>query len=95
MRLIVTHLAITTKTLWLLCAVGQAASLWNPMSMATFLGCLSVWMWAFRKPVSLPSAAVAALDGATYRSISPEINLKLLQLNHQLGRFWRAEAPRA
>jgi hypothetical protein len=70
------------------------ASLWNLLGMATFLGCLSVWMWAFRKPVSPPKAGVAALDGSVYRSISPEINLKLLQLNEQLSRFWRAEAPR-
>ncbi len=72
----------------------QYVSLWNTMSMVSFLACLFVWGWALRKPAAQPTPAPLMLDRSAYREIIPDVNWRLRLLNEHLIQFWRLEAPR-
>jgi hypothetical protein len=72
--------------------LSQYVSVWNLIGMAAFLGCMLVWTWAFRKPVSQPVGARLFADDSTYLAIVPEVNWRLHALNEQLMQFWRRES---
>jgi hypothetical protein len=73
--------------------LSRYVTLWNVFGIATFLACLLLWTWAFRKAIPL-AAADPLLDRSVYLKIIPEVNWRLRALNEQLIRFWDLEAPR-
>ena len=67
----------------------------NVVGMTTFLACLLLWSWAFRKAV--PQAAAAdpqLLDHSVYLKIIPDVNRRLRALDEQLIQLCRLEASR-
>jgi len=68
------------------------SALWNLLGMLAFLASLSIWTWALRKPQPQAEPREFLLPRGVYKSLTPEINLRLRLLNEQLGRFWPAEA---
>jgi hypothetical protein len=71
------------------------ASLWNGFGMLSFVACLSMWIWAFRKRQPADVDAVDATDVALYGTLMPRVNWRLRVLNEELIRLWRPEAPGA
>jgi len=69
-------------------------ALWQIVTMGTFTVMQVAWAVVLRKPLPAQQAVVKSLPPAVYDRISPEINLGLRQLNDQLGKFWKVEAPR-
>jgi hypothetical protein len=63
-------------------------SLWNPLGMAAFLGCLLLWTWAFRHSIRQTVASPMFVDGTVYMNTIPEMNWRLRSLNEQLMQFW-------
>jgi hypothetical protein len=68
---------------------------WNVFGMVSFLACLFLWSWAFRKPAPQPAAALAFLDSSVYLKLVPEVNWRLRSLDKELIQMWRLEAPRS
>ena len=69
------------------------ASLWNVLGILAFLACLTMWIWAFRKPQPAHSGGVEPTDLAVYGTLMPRVNWQLRALNEELIRLWRPEAP--
>jgi len=67
---------------------------WNFLGVFTYLICLSMWSWALRKTIPVPSFGATSLFAKTvYQRISPEVNAQLRRLNEQLSQFWRLKEP--
>jgi hypothetical protein len=69
-------------------------AVWQLVTMSAFTIMQVAWAVALRKPLPARQSAVKMLPPSIYEQISPEINLGLRQLNDQLGKFWKVEAPR-
>lgn len=67
---------------------------WNVLGIVAFAGTVTIWGWAVLQMRAAQEDALALLPGDVYRVLIPEVNLKLSELNEQLSRFWKAEAPR-
>lgn len=68
--------------------------IWNVLGMLVFLASLSLWAWALRRPQPAADASEAQFTPEIYRSMAPQINVRLRLLNEQLNQFWKAEATR-
>jgi hypothetical protein len=68
--------------------------LWNVLANVAFSFSLVIWGWALLRNEPALEASPALLRAGTYRVFIPEVNRKLADLNDELGRFWKAEAPR-
>jgi hypothetical protein len=73
----------------------QYEALWRLLGTLAFLATMSVWFSALRKP--LPSAATlhALLPGDVYRTMAPEVNVRLRRLNEQLSKLGRVKEHRS
>jgi hypothetical protein len=67
---------------------------WNFMGLVSFLASMAVWFWGFRKQEVTKASRVVLLPRAIYKSLSPQLNLQLQQLNDRLSLFWQIEEPR-
>jgi hypothetical protein len=75
--------------------LNQYYVLWNVLETLAFLAVLVLWTWTFRgyrwairpEPVLLPANV--------YRELSPDVNLRLSELNERLSEFWTMERPRS
>jgi hypothetical protein len=67
---------------------------WNEVAMTTFAVVLLVWILAMRatSAVSVPKPELASAD--LYRTLAPQMNRRLLELNEQLIRLWKLEQPK-
>jgi len=67
---------------------------WNLLGVFTYLICLTMWSWALRKTIPVPSFGSTSLFAKiVYQRISPEVNAQLRGLNGQLSQFWRLKEP--
>jgi hypothetical protein len=70
------------------------AMLWNSVGTLSFVGSLLLWTWAMRRTASETTFEPELLSENHYRSLAPEINVRLKTLNEQLSHFWRVEGNR-
>ena len=70
-------------------------AVWQLVTMSAFTVIQIAWAVALRNPLPASQTAVKRLPPSVYQQLSPEINLGLRQLNDQLGKFWKVEAPRS
>ena len=68
--------------------------LWNSVGTLSFLASLLLWSWGLRRAQPQATAEPELLSESFYRTIAPEINLRLKALNEQLSRFWHVEGKR-
>jgi hypothetical protein len=71
------------------------APFWNFLEVLSYLACLLIWTWALCKPLPQLATDPTLLPGSVYQQLSPEINLRLRQLNERLSDFWRGKGPRS
>jgi hypothetical protein len=69
--------------------------LWRFRGSLVFIGSLSLWISAFRKPLPETRLRPALISGDIYRAVAPEVNLRLRLLNEQLSKFGRLGAHRS
>ena len=70
------------------------ATLWNVLNTFAFMASLLLWMWALRATQPPTAAAPELLSDSVYRTLAPEISLRLKALNEHLSQWWYAEAKR-
>jgi hypothetical protein len=70
------------------------SNVWNFMGMVSFLASMVLWFWGFRKQQTTEASYAELLPKEIYRSLSPQLNLQLRQLNDRLSIFWQIEEPR-
>ena len=68
--------------------------LWNEVAMTAFMVVLALWIFAMRatSTVNVPKPELA--DADLYRTLAPQMNRRLLELNEQLIRLWKLEQPK-
>lgn len=68
--------------------------LWNEVAMTSFILVLALWTFAMRatSTVNVPKPELA--DADLYRTLAPQMNRRLLELNEQLIRLWKLEQPK-
>ena len=67
------------------------ARVWNDVGMVAFCGVLVLWIFAMRavETVRVPQPELQPLD--VYRSLAPQMNRRLAELNQKLIRLWKLE----
>ena len=71
------------------------ASLWNEVGMVGFLGVLSLWILAMRAVAAAKDSARPQLGSPhLYRTLSPQMNRRLGELNDHLLRLRKLERPK-
>jgi hypothetical protein len=70
------------------------AALWNLMGSLAFLASLLLWNWALRETQTLAGPETTLLSEGVYRTLAPEINMRLKVLNENLRGFWYPEGKR-
>jgi len=70
--------------------VQRYIPMWTFLNVLATFASLLVWTWAFRQPRLAP-VEQPLLTGEPYRTIGPEVNVKLRLLNEQLSRFWKVD----
>jgi hypothetical protein len=74
--------------------LGSYETFWNLLGTLAFIASLTLWIWAVRERQEERRWQPEMLTGVAYRTLVPEINLRLKALNEQLGRFWYVEAKK-
>jgi hypothetical protein len=64
--------------------VVHANDWWNTVRTAAFIGSLTIWCFALRKPIPEPAEAPILLPAEVYQELSPAISLRLRALNDRL-----------
>ena len=70
--------------------IYQAA--WEIVIMISFVASLTIWIVALRKPFPVDDRQIASPSDSAYRTLSPEINERLREINEKLLRLWKLEA---
>jgi hypothetical protein len=70
------------------------APLWNLTGSLAYLATLLLWNWALRKGQTVATQEATLLPDGVYRTLAPEINMRLKVLNENLHRFWYPEGKR-
>jgi hypothetical protein len=73
----------------------QYEDLWRILGILAFLASLSLWFSAFRKPLPVLASGPALLPGDVYRTLAPEVNVRLRRLNEQLSKLGRSRKHRS
>jgi hypothetical protein len=71
------------------------ARMWNDVGMVAFSGVLVLWIFAMRAVATLPVPRPELQPHEVYRSLAPEMNRRLAELNRKLIRLWRLEQPKS
>ena len=69
------------------------SSVWNFAGMISFLLSLGLWLWGFLAPQRAEAASPQLLPRHVYRSLSPQLNRQLRELNERLSMFWQTGEP--
>jgi hypothetical protein len=69
--------------------------LWRLLGALAFLASLSLWFSAMRKALPIPTSRATLLPGEIYRTLAPEVNLRLRRLNEQLSKLGQGRARRS
>ena len=68
---------------------------WNEVGMISFLGVLSLWILAMRAVAAAKASLAPGLATANrYRTLAPQLNRRLVELNEQLIRLRKLEQPK-
>jgi hypothetical protein len=67
---------------------------WNLLGTLSFLASMLLWTWAFRRKQPETAFETEVVSEHLYRTLVPEINARLRELNEQLGHFWHVEGKR-
>jgi hypothetical protein len=70
------------------------ATLWNLLGTLSFLASMLLWSWAFRRTQYATTFETGLVPEDLYRTLAPEINARLKELNEQLRHFGHAEGKR-
>ncbi len=70
------------------------ATLWNLLGTLSFLASMLLWSWAFRRTQPATAFETERVPEDLYRTLAPEINARLRELNEQLRHFGHAEGKR-
>jgi hypothetical protein len=70
------------------------SKVWNFMGMVSFLASMVLWFWGFRKQQTTEASNAVLLPKEIYKSLSPQLNLHLRQLNDRLSLYWQTEESR-
>jgi hypothetical protein len=68
---------------------------WNDVGMVMFSGVLVLWIFAMRavETVRVPQPELQPVD--VYRSLAPQMNRRLAELNQKLIHLWKLEQPKS
>jgi hypothetical protein len=66
--------------------------IWQSLSMLSFIGVVTLWTVALRKPLPVDKRLPPPPPDSVYARLSPEINERLRELNEKLLRLWKMEA---
>ena len=67
------------------------ATAWSLLGMLSFLASLSLWTWALSEKLRETPPEPEMLSEGVYRTLLPEINVRLKVLNENLKQFWYPE----
>ncbi len=70
------------------------ATLWNLLGTLSFLASMLLWTWAFRRTQPATTFETELVPEDLYRTLAPEINARLRELNEQLRHFGHVEGKR-
>ena len=73
---------------------GAYYRIWNFLDTVAFTASVLVWGLALRHKAAEPAASPEMLPASVYRTLSPEVNLRLSMLNDRLNRLFRGEEQR-
>lgn len=73
---------------------NRYAPLWTILDVLSFFASLLIWTWALRQPRTA-TAQQTLSTGDLYKTLGPEVNVRLRLLNEQLSRFLKVEADRS
>ncbi|HXM99837.1 MAG TPA: hypothetical protein VN982_15315 [Candidatus Dormibacteraeota bacterium] len=71
------------------------APVWNFAGMISFMVSLGLWCWGFLALQFSEAGTPHLLPKHVYRSLSPQLNQQLRQLNDRLSMFWQTGEPRS
>jgi hypothetical protein len=70
------------------------ASMWNLLATLAFLASLFLWSWSLRHARTMTAMEQSLISVEVYQSFTPQINLRLRNLNEQLSKIWKTEVTR-
>jgi hypothetical protein len=70
------------------------ATLWNLLGTLAFVASLLLWIWAVREKQPETPSEPELMPQSAYRTLAPQINLRLRNLNEQLSQIWHVEGKR-
>jgi hypothetical protein len=70
------------------------ASVWNFAGTMSFMVSLVLWSWGFLIPQTTDARSTSLLPRHVYRTLSPQLNQQLRQVNERLSMFWQPGEPR-
>jgi hypothetical protein len=76
---------------WLYTRFAQFESIWQSITIFSYLGMMALWAAALARPLPVPAKQQAMLPDSVYQRIAPEINYQLRAINKQLMKFWKIE----
>jgi hypothetical protein len=78
---------------WLYTRFAQFESIWQSITIFSYLIMMALWAVALARPLPVPAKEQAMLPGSFYQYIAPEINYQLRAINERLMKFWKTEEP--
>jgi len=76
-------------------SLARYVEVWRLLGGLAFFASLTLWLSAFRKPVPALVSGPALLPGEIYRTLAPQVNLRLRRLNDQLSKLGSSRARRS
>jgi hypothetical protein len=73
---------------------GSYAGMWNEVGMVAFAGVLLLWIFAMQATVTAKVRKAALQPVDVYRSMAPQMNRRLAELNEELIHLMRLEQPK-
>jgi hypothetical protein len=70
-------------------------TIWNYTGTISFMVSLGLWSWGFLIPQTSEARTAHLLPRHVYRSLSPQLNQQLRQVNERLSMFWQTGEPRS
>ena len=67
---------------------------WNDVTSGSFVAILLIWLWALKAPVEVRAIAPSLRAAHIYRTLMPQVNQRLLELNERLSQLWHLESTK-
>lgn len=75
--------------------LARYENLWRLLAILAFSASVCLWLSVLRKPLPASAKRPAMLSGEIYRTLTPEVNLRLRRLNEQLSKLGNARERRS